>query len=124
MIELTWGQLRNPEFGAAVRRLMREPMELKSTIKIATIYKRLEKEEQVALTVADSVKENIKNKSQSEQDKASDEFEKTKFQFDLPKVSLAELEKIKISASELLWLEPFIKDPVVLPEPSKTKASS
>jgi len=121
MIEMTWGQIREPDFSSALNKLIRQEVDYSTALKLLTLVKGLEVEQQKAADMykimfekhfkkeSDSETAEYKVIDQVEADKEFKKFSETKCKFRIPKVKPNELGKTKLSAIEALRIEPIME---------------
>lgn len=126
MIELSWGQIRDPQLSVALSGLARQRVPYKTTLKILTISKAIEEEQKKAESMAEIIRDKYMAKNPEAKDgepvwkmkdptleeelkKAEKDFVETKFKVKTPKIKSAELENTELTAVELFKLENMIE---------------
>lgn len=124
MIELTWGQIRDPNFGAAIKKVFQSPLDFSTGLQVVTIVKQIDEEKKVANPMWDKhidfyykkddkgnwagLKEDtVEFKKQEEKD-VSKIFEH-KFTVGVPKLKEVNLRALKLTPMELFHIEPLIE---------------
>lgn len=122
MIELTWGLIRQPNFNEAMQKLINTPLEYKDSYHISRIASKIETEQREAdktfknlvakfaetdeKTKQWKVKEDLKE----EWTKQTEEFVMTKFKIQKEKINMSKLADIKLTAAEIVALEPLLTE--------------
>lgn len=124
MIEMTWGQVLNPELNDALNTVMRQPVEYKTALKILSLARELKDEQKKAHEMRGMLQDKyfakekndkgdmiLKEKAGMEEAlaKAQMEFVETKFTVRSATLTDIELQTAKLSAVQLIALEPLIE---------------
>lgn len=125
MTELTWGQILNPDLNNALNRVMRQPVDYQTAFKILSISKELKSEQDKAQEMRSVIQDKLFDKipdekgepilkpkagKEEEVTKAQLDFTQTKYKLKSATIKSTELNGAKLSAMELLALEPLLAD--------------
>lgn len=123
MIQLTWGQIRNPEFNPILDRLVRSKMKsFRTAKKLLDIARKIKSEqkksEEMWAKVVDDylepvpdqpqflrMKDSMSDQEMAEAGNVIEDFNKTEVKIQLPQLTMAEAEDFEVSASDLEILD-------------------